>query len=164
MLFCGFVLGCGAAEPELTPSNGLKVGMPQFKSTAGTSDSFRRLSLEVIIDGADAALKDELATSIRSNLDGSVNLKSVGAESEFTLRVVVSKENAEGFEHQDPIRIRLLVVDRSDDDPPRLSRLESTACMEGNFKCLRRQAQELCKMFVTDLDLVIGLVREMKES
>jgi hypothetical protein len=160
----GIVFGCTAADPGLTPSNGIKVGMAQFKAIDHSSGPLRRLSLEVIVDSADATLKNELFTTLCSSLDGSKSLKSVRADSGFVLRVIVSKENVSGFENQNPIRLKLLVVDRDNDDPPHLSRLESAALMEGNFACLRRQAQELCKMFVTDLDIVFGMVREMKKS
>jgi hypothetical protein len=161
-----FQVGCCALlGRELTESHGSRPESSAVDGARSDHDAKSPLLVEVIVDGADDLLFERiLVDKIAAALSRYPRFKVVREDADLVFRVIVSDDDEPGFEKQGPVLVKVLVVDREDDSPARLCRLEMKAIVFGHFSCLKKQAFEVCECFVTYLDVVTRMASEMKED
>jgi hypothetical protein len=164
-VLAAFQVGCCAMfGTELTPSHGTPPEASEDHEAEPDHDARSPILVEVVVDGDDADFGRFLTEKITAALSRIAKFKVVHEDADLVFRVVVSDAEEPGFEKQGPVLVRVLVVDREDDSPARLWRLESKAIVFGHFSCLKKQAVELCELFVTYLDVATRMESEMKED
>lgn len=155
---------CAMLGRELTPSHGRPPASSEVHEANPDHDAKSPILVEVIVDGDDWDFERFLTEKTTAALSRIAKFKVVHEDADLVFRVVVSDAEEPGFEKQGPVLVQVIVVDREDDSPARLCRLERKARVFGRFSCLKKQAVELLEDFVTYLDVATRMASEMKKD
>ena len=158
------VQGCACPGPTLSPSHGVMVDVEGLKHQRGPANADDPVPIEVVVDAADPSLKQEVIDATTAAFGACKSIRLVDGNAAFVLRIVTTKDAEQGFDKQEPLRLEVLVVSPRDEDPLTLSHLREGSCLTCRARCLRRQAPELCRLFVAATDVSLHLALGMKED